>query len=73
MFDSQASMYRAATASAMTSGAAGTSGATGTSGAALTSGAAAISSPFKGLMSNTARQAVLGLTMVFTFALLVGV
>jgi len=79
MFDSQASIYRAATASATTSGAtrtseaAGTSGATGTSGAARTSGAAAISSPFKGMMSNTARQAVLGLAMVFTFALLVGV
>lgn len=79
MFDSRAGIYRAATVSATTSeatrtsGATGTSGVTGTSGAARTSGAAAISSPFKGLMSNTACQAVLGLTMVFTFALLVGV
>ena len=90
MFDSQASTYRAATASATTSratrtsgatgtggatgssGATGTGGATGTSGATETSGAAAISSPFKRLMSNIARQALLGLTMVFTFALLVG-
>lgn len=76
MFDSQASTYRAATASATTvsaTTASATIASATTSGATGTSGAAAISSPFKGLMSNTARQAVLGLTMVFTFAVLVGV